>query len=114
MCICKYMCICMYIYVHHQINQKSRISETPMKHPRPSNLNIIHRHLRDLTYVHIKSVQRPHVLGHTLANRSLSQARPSRVLTWLIFLFVHFCSPTVQVSKHPPEGTWPGRGRAGI
>ena len=70
MCICKYMCMCMYIYVHHQINQKSRISETPMKHPRPSNLNIIHRHLRDLTYVHIKSVQRPHVLGHTLANRS--------------------------------------------
>ena len=60
------MCICKYIYIHHQSNQKSPISETPMKHPRPSNLKTTHRHLRDLTYVHIKSIQRPHVLGHTL------------------------------------------------
>ena len=41
-----------------------------MKHPRPSNLNTTHRYLRDLTYIHIKSIQRPHVLGHTLTNRS--------------------------------------------
>lgn len=63
--MCIYMCICKYIYVHHQINPKSPISETPMKHPRPSNLNITHRHLRDLTYVHIISTETSCPGAHT-------------------------------------------------
>ena len=51
------MCIYICIYIHHQMNQKSPISETPVKHPRPTNLDITQRHLRDLIYIHTKSVQ---------------------------------------------------------
>lgn len=52
------------------MTQKSPISKIPMKHPRSTNLDTTHRHLRDLTYIHTKSVERPHILGHALTKTS--------------------------------------------